>query len=84
MPQNLHQQPRAIAARTASQIQRFLSGLNARLHADQIFHIPLEQLIQTHQKINRPLTASLRDFFLNRLEISSKLRSRGLDGAKRQ
>ncbi len=51
MPEQLHQKPGAIAARTAAERQRFFRALNPRLHADRIFDSLLDSLIYVHQKI---------------------------------
>ena len=46
MTQQLHEQPRAVAARAASLGKRFFRRLNARLHADQVFNAILDRLVQ--------------------------------------
>ena len=50
--QDLHQQPARVAAGTATQRQRFFGRLHARFHADQIFDLVLNALVQRHQKID--------------------------------
>ena len=50
MPQNLHQQPRRIAARTGFFGQGFLTGLYPRLKADVVTNIPLQTAINRHEE----------------------------------
>ena len=59
VPQHLHQQPGRIAARAASQRERLLAGLHARLHADQV----LDRLVRrtdSDRRGNRPSACSAR------------------------
>ena len=53
MTQDLHQQPRRIAARAGAGGERLLGRLHARLHADQIADRALELPIEVDQKIDR-------------------------------
>ena len=51
MSQHLHQQPGAVAARTAGQLQSFLTRLNTGLHADVVFERLPDLLIEIDQKV---------------------------------
>ena len=50
--QDLHQEPRRVAARSGTGGERFLGRLHARLHADQIADQLLQALIELDQKID--------------------------------
>jgi hypothetical protein len=49
--QQLHQQPAAVAARAARQLQRGFRALHARLHADGIGHVGVQALVELDQKV---------------------------------
>ncbi len=53
MPQDLHQQPGAVAARTQRLLQSLLAGLHPRLHADGIGDVLAQPPVDVHQKIHR-------------------------------
>ena len=53
--QHLHQQPGRIAARAASQRERLLARLHARLHADHVLYRLVDVLIQIDEEIDRLL-----------------------------
>jgi len=53
MTQHLDEQPRRIPAGTARPFERDFARLHAWLHANQVADLPLDQLIQVHQKIDR-------------------------------
>ena len=52
VPQDLHQQPRRIAARAGAGCQRLLRRLHARLHADDVADHVRQALIELDQKID--------------------------------
>ena len=51
MSQNLNQQPGAVAARAAGQLQGFLTRLDTGLHADVVFERLPDLLIEVDQKV---------------------------------
>ena len=51
--QNLHQQPGRVAARAGTGGQGFFRRLHARFHANQVFDVLLQGLIDFDQKIDR-------------------------------
>jgi hypothetical protein len=53
MPHDLDEQPRRIAARTGTELQRLVRRLNARLEPHQIIDALLEQPIQADQEVDR-------------------------------
>jgi len=53
--QQLHQQPAAVAARTALELQGLLGRLHPGLHADGVADVLLHALVQVHQEIHRAL-----------------------------
>ena len=53
MAKELHEQPRRVAARSRTAVQRLLDGLNARLEADQIADVALQRLRQLDQGVDR-------------------------------
>ena len=59
MTQELHQQPRAVAARAARVLQRQLGRLHAVLHADQVGDVLLQPLVELHQEGARRLLAAV-------------------------
>src|SRR5205814_8890129 len=56
MSQNLHLQPRAVAARAGARRQRLLGRLDARLHAREIADLPMQTLIEADQNVDRILS----------------------------
>ena len=52
MPQDLHQQPRGIAAGTGAQRERLLAGLHAGLHANHIADVAAQTLVQADQEVD--------------------------------
>src|SRR5579871_3075603 len=53
MPQDLHQQPCAVATRSDCFVQRLLTALDAWIETDLIGDVALHRLIEPHQKIDR-------------------------------
>ena len=87
MPENLHQQPGAVAAGAAQQRQRLLRRLNARLHADQIFDLLLKLLVQLDQIIDGPNASAcesacdiLRQLWRRRARLPDRESIPGEDG----
>src|SRR4030095_7691474 len=52
MPHQLAKQPDGVTAGPAAQLQRFLRGLHAGLHPDEITHVRPESLIETDEKVD--------------------------------
>src|SRR3990172_1726996 len=52
VPQDLHHQPAAVAARAAAGLQRLLAGLHAGLHAYEILDIALQLPVDRDQKVD--------------------------------
>ena len=63
MTQDLHQQPGAVAARSASERQGLFARLHARLHANQVPDLVLQLLVQVDQKIDGTPLGSDRSVF---------------------
>ncbi len=53
VPEQLHQQPRRVAAGAGTRLQRLVRRLDAGLHADQVADVALQLRIQVEQKARR-------------------------------
>ena len=58
MAENLHQQPRAVAAGAGSQLERLLGSLHARVEPDHVGDLLLQVAVDLHQRVDgRPAPA---------------------------
>jgi hypothetical protein len=80
VPQQLHQQPAAVAARTRRRPQRLLGRLHARLHADQVADLALQALVELDQEVDR----ALRLLALDRAQQLREQRRRLVPGQVRR